>query len=55
VINDRTSITTGTDKQTDAAVIAAAPLPTPATASAKNTTAAVAIAAVKRIANDRPP
>jgi len=53
-MNDRTSMTTGTDKQTEPAVIEAAAFPAPATPRAKKTTAAKAMAAVNRIANERP-
>jgi hypothetical protein len=53
-MNERTSMTTGTDRQTDPAVMQAVTLPTPATPRAKNTTAARAMAEVNLIANESP-
>lgn len=52
-MNERTSITTGTDRHTPPAVRAAV-RPIPATAKAKKTTAASDIAEVSFIANDKP-
>src|ERR1022692_2383389 len=53
VINERISITTGTDRQTPPAVSAAV-VATPATASAKKAIAQIAIPAVRLMANVRP-